>query len=207
MGLFKRLFGKQTRLTAEQFYFPYFYNDKKCSELMEPWGLVTDIAYNEKTRIPEALYLQRDGVTLLKIHARQQFMVDDSGDLLVWQTTDDKIQINKYKLEEGSGPQTLELDLSKLELGKSKLDNDLLLEHFVTYVRSDKVQYDNEYYDHYAILMIHENEVDLIPFDSFNEKGGDLGYVWPVLAQLDIDNRLLWVEGMRMEKFSVKLHK
>ena len=53
--------------------------------------------------------------------------------------------------------------------------------------------------------MIDQININIIPFDWFNTTGGDYGYVWPAVAQINLKNFELTGKGMRMADFKVQL--
>lgn len=205
MNLIKRIFGKEDELTSRQFYFPYFFDKRVFSKLISPFGLMAEVRCNEKTKIASELNLISQKEIKLTIGFGQSLMVQD-GDLMIWSANKGSLIINKFNLEFNSEPKTIEIEIQKLEIGVNQFENDLGLTNFVTYIRSDKIKYNLDFHESYGIIIITGNTVELIPFDWFNEKGGDYGYVWPAVAQLDSNENLIG-DGMRMGCFKIGIRK
>lgn len=205
MNLIKKIFGQENGLTSRQFYFPYFFNERDFRKLISPFNLTTELKFNEKTKMASELDLTNNNETKLTIEFGQSLMVEN-GNLTIWSTNKDRLTIKKIDLDFESDSKIIEIEIPKLELGTNQLDNDLNLTNFTSYIRSEKIKYDLDYYETFAIIVITDNLVELIPFDWFNEKGGDYGYVWPALAQIDTNGNLIG-SGMRMENFKTELRK
>lgn len=207
MNLLGKLFGHKAKLTPRQFYFPYFLYEEELRSILKPFGLSFEIAFNEKTQMASLMYIMKDSNLKLTVFPWQQFMIDSNGALLLWYKKENKLIISKFVLENTFDIQNFEIDISILKVGSNRIENSLKLDNFVTYLRSTKIKYEEGFYDSFGIIIVNEDMVELIPFDWFNEKGGDYGYVWPALARLDIDNNLLVGEGMRMDKFNVPINR
>lgn len=59
MNLIKRIFGKENALSAEQFYFPYFFDEHNFRKLISPFNLTTEVKFNEKTKMADELFLNK----------------------------------------------------------------------------------------------------------------------------------------------------
>lgn len=205
MNLIKKIFGQENGLTSRQFYFPYFFNERDFRKLISPFNLTTEVKFNEKTKMASEINLKNNNETKLTIEFGQSLMVEN-GNLTIWSTNKDRLTIKQIELDFESDFKIIEIEIPKLELGVNQLENNLNLTNFTTYIRSEKIKYDLDYYETFAIILITDNLVELIPFDWFNEKGGDYGYVWPALAQIDTNGNLIG-SGMRMENFKTELRK
>ena len=205
MNLIKKIFGTENGLTSKQFYFPYFFNEYDFRKLISPFNLTTEVKFNEKTKMASELDLINDNESKLTIEFGQSLMIEN-GNLTIWSTDKDTLKIKKFDLEFKSEPEMIEIEIPKLELGTNQIVNNLSLTNFITYIRSNKIKYDLDYYESFAVVVITDNVVEMIPFDWFNEKGGDYGYVWPALAQIDTNGNLIG-SGMRMENFKTELRK
>ncbi len=205
MNLIKKIFGQENGLTSKQFYFPYFFNEHDFRKLISPFNLTTEVKFNEKTKMASELVLINNNETKLTIKFGQRLMIENEN-LTIWSTDKDTLTIKTFDLEFNSESKIIEIEIPILELGVNQIENNLSLTNFITYIRSEKVKYDLDYYETYAIIVITDNVVEMIPFDWFNEKGGDYGYVWPALAQIDTNGNLIG-SGMRMENFKTELRK
>lgn len=205
MNLIKKIFGTENGLTSKQFYFPYFFNEHDFRKLISPFNLTTEVKFNEKTKMASELDLINNYEAKLTIEFGQSLMIENEK-LIIWTTDNDTLTIKKFDLEFKSEPEIIEIEILKLELGTNLIVNNLSLTNFVTYIRSNKIKYDLDYFESFAVVVISDNVVEMIPFDWFNEKGGDYGYVWPALAQIDTNGNLIG-SGMRMENFKTELRK
>ena len=205
MNLIKKIFGTENGLTSKQFYFPHFFNEYDFRKLISPFNLTTAVTFNEKTKIASELDLINDKESKLTIEIGHSLMIENEN-LTIWSTNKDTLKIKKFDLEFKSEPEIIEIEIPKLELGINQIVNNLSLTNFVTYIHSNKIKYDLDYYESFAVVVITDNVVEMIPFDWFNEKGGDYGYVWPALAQIDTKGNLIG-SGMRMDNFKTELRK
>ena len=144
---------------------------------------------------------------LLQIPFWTTLMVVDE-ELIYWNTEEDYVNIVKINLTElriDLVSQNSKIDISNMDLGNNIYQTYLGLNNFVTFVRKSDLKYNQEYFENFVIMIINETQINLIPFDDFNKKGGDYGYVWPATAAIDVDNKKLYGKGMRMNDFEVKL--
>ena len=205
MNLLQKIFGQENELTARQFHFPYFFDEKHFCNLISPFNLTTEVKFHEKNKIASELDLIHNKETKLTIKFGQQLMIED-GKLTLWANDKNILIIEKIDLEFKTESKIIEIEIPKLELGFNQITNNLNLTNFITYARSEKIRYKLDLYETFGIIVITDNVVEFIPFDWFNEKGGDYGYVWPALAQLESNQNLIG-SGMRMENFKIELRK
>jgi hypothetical protein len=205
MNLLKRIFGQKAELTPRQFYFPYFLYEEQFRLLIRPFGLTAEIEVNKTTGMASVLHLKRDGIKKITVQVWQQLMIDNNGALVIWYKESSKLKVSKYLLNGNFDFKEFEFDISTLQIGVNRIENNLSLDNFITFVRSDLIKYENPFCDSFGMMIVTKENVELIPFDWFNKKGGDYGYVWPALAQMDLSNNLLIGEGMRMENFKLEL--
>lgn len=198
-------------MTPTQHYFPYFFNLDTFNKELKVFGLSSFVTYNSKTQMPDTLSLiKRDSkAALLTIPFGATLMVQNDK-LFYWDTDYDEIdikQITLLNLIENAIFKNLKVDLLQFSFGQNKIDTELDLIDFVTYVRKKDLKYDQDYYDQFVIVLINKTEINIIPFDWFNKKGGDYGYVWPATAKLDKSKCKLYGQGMRMSDFTIDLGK
>jgi len=133
-------------------------------------------------------------------------MIDLNNNLIIWHTDEDELFISKLSLiERQVNRLDFKIDLHKYEIGKYELEENYNLSYFITYVRKGNIKYDLDYYERFAIVIIEKETMNIIPFDWFNKSGGDYGYVWPAVAQLNVDKYELIGKGMRMADFKIQL--
>lgn len=147
---------------------------------------------------------------MLRLDFGTQIMIDNNF-LTTWTRGTDLIDISIFpivnKAIDFSKKKNFQINISKLMLGKSVIDQDYELTNFVSYVRKSDLKYKQDYFETFVIIIINKNIIELIPFDWFNKTGGDYGYVWPALAQLDLNNYRITGKGMRMHDFTIDLNK
>ena len=202
-------------MTFKQHYFPYFFDQSQLNKSLEKFGLTTKIVINRRSKMAEKLIIiekqkfnfLRKEKELLQIPFWTTLMVVDE-ELIYWNTEEDYVNIVKINLTElriDLVSQNSKIDISNMDLGNNIYQTYLGLNNFVTFVRKSDLKYNQEYFENFVIMIINETQINLIPFDDFNKKGGDYGYVWPATAAIDVDNKKLYGKGMRMNDFEVKL--
>ncbi len=137
-----------------------------------------------------------------------EFLMVDSLKLYCWRKYEDGLLVRQFQLEDDD-PQASMLsefiETIKLDPGKHPHSTQLTYEHFVTFWRKENLEQKEDWYEKYVIIHLHHQEISIIPFDSFNETGGDPLYMWPALATLDVEKGVLYGHGMRMGSFTVKM--
>ena len=192
--------------TARQYYFPYFFNQYKFNKELARFKLSSEVIFNSKTEMPSELIITGAGKKV-EFKFGSRLMIDGSH-LIIWRTEEDLLTVSKISLSKLDfvNDNVLDIHLKELKLGKNEIINDLSLQNFVTFERMDGLKYELDFYESFVIVIINGNEVELVPFDWFNKTGGDYGYVWPAIAQLDIARNELKGSGMRMGDFRIKLN-
>ncbi len=149
--------------------------------------------------IPEALEIK------VEYH---EFLMVDGPKLYCWRKYEDGLLVRQFQLDDDD-PQASMLsefiEIIKLNPGKHPHPTPLIYDHFVTFWRKGNLVQKEDWYEKYVIIHLHHQEISIIPFDSFNETGGDPLYMWPALATLDVENGVLYGHGMRMGSFTVKM--
>lgn len=206
MSFIYKIFSSN-KLTNRQYYFPYFFDEYDFKKSISAIGLTCEIDFSSKTNMAERLRLLNNGQSL-NLEFGTRIMVDNHF-LTTWKTNTDIIDITifpivKHRLDFNTR-KIFQIDISKLVLGKNQTTEDYELTNFVSYLRKSDLKYSLPFSEHFVIIIINKNNVELIPFDWFNKTGGDYGYVWPAIAQLDIKNNRIIGKGMRMNDFTVDL--
>ncbi len=203
-------------MTPSQFYFPYFFNLDKFNKALSPFGLSSNVTYKENTDIVENLIINKNAIsfhksktTLFTIPFGTTLMI--RGDILNhWSTDYDTLDITQIQLSDLANTLNTtnkKINLLEFSLGHNKIDTGLELIDFITYVRKEDLRYEQDYYERYVLVFINKEDINMLPFDWFNKKGGDYGYVWPATAQFDKERNKLYGQGMRMADFTVTLDK
>ena len=203
-------------MTSQQYYLPYFFDQTKFDSSITKFGLESKIIYNEQSTLAEKLYLIEKrlfGVlSEVKIVAEIPFgetLMIDGDNLVYWNAENDLIEVTKVnlaKVQSDSEVFSTAIDICSLPFGVSVYSNELGLENFVTFVRKSDLKYDLEYFENFVVVIITQNTITLKPFNSFNKLKGDYGYVWPAIAQIDLEKNLLLGRGMRMADFQIDLN-
>ncbi len=132
-----------------------------------------------------------------------------NNDLLYWHTEYDKIKLFKVSLNQLSGKSLIlqeVIDISELNFGHNNVNIGLNISSFATFLRKENIKYHLDYYEKFVIVVIEGNNLQIIPFDWFNNTSGDYGYVWPATARLDETKSKLYCQGMRMSDFVIDLN-
>lgn len=204
-------------MTAQQYYFPYFFDQFQFNDALKIFGLKTKVFFNKETKMAEKLILiQRRKFTffarektLLELLSGTSLMIVGNH-LIYWKTDQDEIEVQKVdltSLQAFAETKKVTFHIKDMNLGKSEYDNDLDLKNFVSFVRKSDLKYDLDYFENFAVIIINDSNIRLLPYDSFNKLKGDYGYVWPAIAQIDTINNILVGKGMRMEEFEIDLKK
>ena len=202
-------------MTPIQFHYPYFIVIDKFNAELSPlhWSarlvdsvntedgeyLVVErlLAAQDDNRNPDAIRI--DFGTFLMVFGQR---------LYVWNRYADGLEIRQYHLDHEDVQGTMITDfveIGPLVPGTQPHPNMMSYDHFVTFIRKPDLVTKEDYYEKYVIIHLHGQSVTMIPFDSFNETGGDPLYMWPALAVLDISKGLLHGLGMRMGSFTLSL--
>lgn len=164
------------------------------------------LTINEKDNIFNPIYVFDHSNIGFEIDYFSYIMFDSLGNLLIWKTEEDLIRLSKISLNNGLIKKVdFNINLADFQLGKNQLSVDYGLTNFVTFVRKKDIKYNLDYFETFVILMIDQININIIPFDWFNTTGGDYGYVWPAVAQINLKNFELTGKGMRMADFKVQL--
>jgi len=192
--------------TPSQYCFPYFFNEQEFKKDIEQFGLQYKIEFNKEKGVYMPLQLFDNNGFELTVEYFFCLMIDLNNNLIIWHTDEDELFISKLSLiERQVNRLDFKIDLHKYEIGKYELEENYNLSYFITYVRKGNIKYDLDYYERFAIVIIEKETMNIIPFDWFNKSGGDYGYVWPAVAQLNVDKYELIGKGMRMADFKIQL--
>ncbi len=203
-------------MTPTQYYFPYFFDHTAFNKTLIPFGLSSYLVQDSKTQMPKELVITEKHLfnfsftnkRLLTVTFGATLMIKGSK-LFYWYTETnllDIIQVDLRSLIHDPELLNTKIDLSQLHVGENSLQAYLDLSYLVTYARKDDIIYEQDYYENFVIVVISKKQTQLTPFDWFNKTKGDYGYVWPAIAQLDIQKNMLYGKGMRMSDFSLELN-
>jgi len=194
-------------ITPTQYCFPYFFDELEFKGNIEQFGLQYKLSFDEEKGgyLPLILFNHQD--FNLSINYFTYLMFDLNRNLMIWNTEEDMINISKMSINDGLVNKTdFKINLKDLPAGKNKLNADYGLSNFVTYVRKSDIKYELDCYENFAIVIIDNGSINIIPFDWFNKTGGDYGYVWPATAKLNLRSFELAGKGMRIGDFKIQLH-
>ena len=202
-------------MTPKQYYFPYFFNQNELNKSLKEFGLSTKVVIDRKTKMANRLIITettkfnlfKKENELLEIPFGTTLMIVNS-ELIYWKTEEDIIDIVKVDLKElrnAVETQNSVINISTMKIGNNVYQSYLGLNNFVTFVRKSNLKYDQEYFENFVIIIINQQDIKLIPYEEFNKKGGDYGYVWPAILRMDIENKKLYGKGMRMTDFEINI--
>jgi hypothetical protein len=193
-------------MTPQQYCFPYVFNEYEFRDAIRLFGLDYEIGFDEKLRMVTSLKLCGKGGFELVIGSFFCLMFNTNGDLLIWKSNEDEIDITRIFFANGEiDKRAFKISLNNYKIGENKAQMDYGLSDFVTYVRKSDLKYDLNYYENFCIVIVRAETIDVIPFDSFNKTGGDYGYIWPATARLDFEHNEIKGKGMRMADFTIQL--
>jgi hypothetical protein len=194
-------------ITPTQYCFPYFFDELEFKRKIEQFGLQYKLSFDKEKGGYHPLILFNHQDFNLSVKYFTYLMFDLNCKLMIWNTEEDMINISKMSINDGLVNKTdFKMNLKDLAVGENKLDVDYGLSNFVTYVRKSDIKYELDYYENFAIVIINDESINIIPFDWFNKTGGDYGYVWPATAKLNLRSFELAGKGMRMGDFKIQLH-
>ncbi len=202
-------------MTSEQYYYPYFFNQLDFNNSIEKFGLNTKAIFDKNTKLAKELIITKK--TKFKIFGKEKellkipfgtLLMIVENELIFWNVDEEIIniyKINLIQLDENIEPTNSQINVSEMILGTNIHQKKLELNNFVTFVRKNDLKYDLPYFERYVILIIKNEVIKLIPFDKFNKLGGDYGYVWPAIAKIDLESKILYGKGMRMDDFELQI--
>jgi len=144
---------------------------------------------------------------LIEIGFREFMMIRDNR-FYAWQKYTDGLEIRQFLLDQEDVQASLLMEfVDTLEppVGRHTRPTILTYEYFVTFIRKENLLRNQDFHEQYVIVLLHGEQLFILPFDSFNETGGDPLYRWPALALLDVEAGKLYGHGMRMGDFMVPL--
>jgi len=201
-------------MTPFQYHYSYFIELDHFNAALSPIGWKARIELDNSKDKEEYMIIEKISldtsqheVQSLRIDFRTFLMISGQR-LYAWKRYADGLEIRQYQLDQTDVQGTMITDfveIGPLVPGKHPHANKMAYEHFVTFIRKPDLITLEDYYEKYVIIHLHGQNVTMIPFDSFNETGGDPLYMWPALATLDLSTGLLHGIGMRMGSFTIPL--
>lgn len=202
-------------LTPFQHHYPHFLDITRLHAVLKPSGLQPVLHWDPESK-EEVLVLKKTDKTTgdvatqptITLRAGTFLMVD--GDILYdWQRFTNGLLVRQFRLREtdiSASKQEDFIEILKYAPGIHPRKSSLRFRHFVTYIRKTNLNVAEEWYERFVILYLHQDQMQIMPMDAFNETGGDSMYVWPALASYDPERRILYGHGMRMGSFEIKLN-
>jgi len=202
-------------MTPVQYHLPYFIELSKFNADLASHQWIANIEIPKSKNESEMLILEPMGINDEAGKASPALRFDFGTFLMVqghflfaWRRYEDGLLIRQYDFrEEDPGIAMAEdfIDIITTDPGKHPRPAMMAYHHFVTFIRKPNLNVKVDYHERYVIILLHGDCITVIPFDSFNETGGDPLYMWPALATLDPDTGKLYGHGMRMGSFTVQL--
>lgn len=202
-------------MTPVQYHFPYFIELSQFNADLAPLKWIARIEIPPSKNESEILHLAPMAVKgeaemivpSLRFDFGAFLMVQDHI-LYAWRRYEDGLLIRQYDLREVNPELSMLeefIDIMATEPGRHAHTTRMTYHHFVTFIRKPNLIVKEDYYERYVIILLHEELLTLIPFDTFNETGGDPLYMWPALATLEPETGKLYGHGMRMGSFTVQV--
>ena len=202
-------------MTPFQYHFPYFFDLARFNADLAPYHWVARNVQPQSKNESESILLEPtdtkdgSGKQSPSLHFDfGTFLMVHNHLLYAWRRYEDGLLIRQYDLREVNPEiSMLEefIDIMATEPGRQAHTTRMTFHHFVTFIRKPNLIVKEDYYERYVIILLHEEFLTLIPFDTFNKTGGDPLYMWPALATLDPETGKLYGHGMRMGSFTVQV--
>ncbi len=200
-------------MTSLQHHYPFFLDMATLNGALLPLFWKAEIAGAATKDENEYLSIKRmvnngDPVpqTLEIRVGYHEFLMVVGSTLYCWRKYEDGLLVRQFQLNDDDPHATMLsefIEAIKLDPGTHPHSTQMTYDHFVTFWRKENLVQKEDWYEKYVIIHLHHQEISIIPFDSFNETGGDPLYMWPALATLDVEKGVLYGHGMRMGSFSV----
>jgi hypothetical protein len=197
-------------MTPAQYYFPYLFEHSIFNNTLHSFGLSSYIVYDDVSRIPEQLVITANTSKkpLLTIAIGCTLMID--GDhFFFWETDTNLVDIKQVSLRHlTDDPWTLNtrVDLGLLQVGMNAFTSHLETDCLVTYARKDSLVCIKENDEQFAIVIVEREQINIIPFNWFNQRNSPYDYTWPATARLNSASGSLQGRGIRMKDFSIILN-
>lgn len=201
-------------LTPYQHHFPHFLDISRLHADLKPSGLRPVIHLDPNTK-EDVLALKKTDKTTGDVASQPTitigagtFLMVDGAYFYGWQRFTNGLLIRQFKLHEEDIHASMQedfIDILEYPPGIHHRKSSLRYRHFVTFVRKSNLHVAEDWYERFVILYLHEDQMQIIPMDAFNETGGDPMYVWPALASLNPETMILYGHGMRMGSFQINL--
>ncbi len=183
----------------------------RINEELKEFEMMASIQIDHDRNVEEQLIIQgkqsgRAGPRIA-IHHRDLCMIRENL-FFHWTKYENGIEINQYDLLEENFVATGKtefIDITLLEPGIHHRTTILNYHYFVTFFRKTNLERKENFHEQYVIIILHENKINIIPLEQFNESGGDPLYVWPAVASLETTTGKLHGYGMRMGSFSIDI--
>lgn len=202
-------------MTPIQYHFPYFIELSNFNSDLAPYHWVAHHVLPQSKNESESILLEPmdteggNGKQSPSLHFDfGTFLMVHNHLLFAWRRYEDGLLIRQYDLREVNPELSMLeefIDIMATEPGRHAHTTRMTYHHFVTFIRKPNLIVKEDYYERYVIILLHEEFLTLIPFDTFNETGGDPLYMWPALATLEPEAGKLYGHGMRMGSFTVQV--
>ena len=192
-------------MTPDQYYFPYLFNIEIFSKKLTTFDLSAYITYEENTEMPDKLVITKTGIgeILLTLSFGCTIMIDENH-LFYWEVDTNLVDITQVDLLNlAKDPWLLnaKLNLADFSIGKTLHPTYLDTACLIAFARKDSLVYRQPAYEKFVIVVIEKEQINLIPFDWFNEAYCVYDYSWPATATLDQHSGKLCGRGMRIPDF------
>ena len=137
-----------------------------------------------------------------------EFLMVIGARLYCWRKYEDGVLVRQFQMDDDDPHASMLsefIEAIRLDPGTHPHPTQLTYEHFVTFWRKENLVQKEDWHEKYVIIHLHHQEISIMPFNSFNETGGDPLYMWPALATLDVEKGILYGHGMRMGSFTAEI--
>lgn len=201
-------------LTPMQYHYPHFLDIARLNADLRPWH-VQAVVQNSETPDSEHLAIKhRDPLSgdlatkPFLVFGPGTFLMVQASRLYAWQKYTNGLLIRQYALDQENIPASLQedfIDIEKVAPGIHQRKPAVHFDHFVTFIRKPNLVTQEDWYEKYVIVHLHQDRIQIVPLDMLNETGGDPMYVWPALASWSPTKGILYGHGMRMGSFEVSM--
>src|SRR4051812_576179 len=123
-------------ITPTQYCFPYLFDEYEFKKNIEQMGLQYKLSFDMKIRVFNLLSIFNHHDFNFSVNCFTNLMFDLNGNLIIWNTEEDMINVSKIKINYGLVNKVdFKIRLKGLHTGKNELVTNCDLSNFVTYVR------------------------------------------------------------------------
>lgn len=201
-------------MTPFQYHFPHFLDIEKLNQSLASFGLSVHLFTDRYQNTTEHLIIENvkhdsnSNPNHRLVFSYGTFLMIHNSSLFTWQKFSEGLEICQYNLAQHDIKTSMQsefVNVLDLTPGRHPHPTPLQYDHFITFIRKENLITPDASFEKYVIVVLHEQNMTIIPFDDFNETGGDPMYKWPALASLDLTTGKIHGIGMRMGTFTIQM--